>query len=168
MKIEGKNINVLIFQDLSDVHVGMVLYRPVLCQLVSYLIVLHVEIKASLFQDFCSYFLDDFPLFSLNEIKSFIELNKPKKTNARSHLVHQVQRALTPKAVMNVVVMTVSNGSIITVKTLTNAYPRLGDLELKLAYQNADKIWDYAPVIVKEDIAVRRITRVARKLSEKF
>ena len=82
--------------------------------------------------------------------------------NARSHLAHQVQRALTPKPVMNVVVMTVSNGSIISAKTSTNAHLRLGHPEQYIAYQNADINWDYVPIIAKEDIAVRRMTRVVR------
>ena len=62
--------------------------------------------------------------------------------NAWTHLADQTgQFALTPRAVLNVVAMTVSNGSIIqvSVKTSTNAYPRLGQPEQKAAFQNAEK-----------------------------
>ena len=60
--------------------------------------------------------------------------------NAWFHLAHQAgQFVLTPRAVLNVVAMAVSNGSIISVKTSTNAYPRLGHPEEKPAYQNAEK-----------------------------
>ena len=59
--------------------------------------------------------------------------------NAWTHLVHQTGLfAQIPKAVLNVA-MTVSNGSIISVKTSTNAYPRFGHQEQKPAYQNAEK-----------------------------